>query len=357
MMLFSLSQLFAADVRGLRTVVIDPGHGGKDPGAVSPDGKYQEKNITLEVAMTLSEKIRAAYPDVKVVLTRTDDRFVTLNKRAEIANRNGADLFISVHINSASSTSAHGFSSHVMGRSQNSNTDLYNANLQMVRRENSVILLDDDYNKESAGFDPSDPESYIFMTMVQNAYLEQSIKFACMVTETMSKSPVSNTRGMSQDPFYVLWKTSMPSVLLELGFISNKDDLKILLSKDGKEKISDCIFEAFSLYKKDFDKSMEVHNTEPVKPVAESKPVVTEEIKGDVKYGVQVFTVSSRIPDGDSRLLGYKALAVQSGKFYRYIISVDSDLSKVRKNKEKIASRYPDCFIVKIEGDKISRAN
>ena len=157
-------------------MVIDAGHGGKDPGAVSSDKKTYEKSIVLDIAQNLSERIRKAYPDVKVVMTRSSDKYVTLNDRAEIANKADADLFISIHINASAKNSPNGYSVHILGQSSDTNKDLFAYNMDVCRRENSVITLEDDYTTKYQGFDPSDPESFIFMTLMQNSYLEHEIR-------------------------------------------------------------------------------------------------------------------------------------------------------------------------------------
>ena len=202
----------------LNTVVIDAGHGGKDAGCVSRDGRTYEKNLTLAIAKQLGQKIKTAYPSVKVYYTRLTDRYLTLNERADIANRNHADLFISIHINSNPSSSPSGYSAHIFGRSSGKDSDLFRGNLELCRRENSVILLEEDYTTNYQGFDPEDPESFIFFNLMQNAFYEQSMLFAEEVIRALEGGPITKNRGMSQDPFFVLWKTSMPSVLLELGF-------------------------------------------------------------------------------------------------------------------------------------------
>ena len=171
-MLLGLLPLRSQNLK-LRTVIIDAGHGGKDAGAVSKDKKSYEKTFTLSIASKLAEKIRQEFPDVKVVMTRTDDHFVELRDRAAIANKANGQLFISVHINSSASTSPNGFSVHILGQSSNKNRDLFAYNMDVVKRENSVILLEDDYSTKYQGFDPSDEQSYIFMTLMQNAHLEQ----------------------------------------------------------------------------------------------------------------------------------------------------------------------------------------
>ena len=162
----------------LKTVVIDPGHGGKDAGCVSKDRKTYEKNLTLSISKLFGQKIKEAYPDVKVIYTRTTDKYVTLNERADIANRNKADLFVSIHINSVQQTSPSGFSVHILGQSSSKNKDLFASNMDVCRRENSVILLEEDYSTKYQGFDPNDPESFIFFTLMQNAFYEQSLLFA-----------------------------------------------------------------------------------------------------------------------------------------------------------------------------------
>jgi N-acetylmuramoyl-L-alanine amidase len=366
---FSLAGL-CEDRLSLSTVVIDPGHGGKDPGAVSKDGNSYEKTFVLDIAKTLAEKIREGYPDVKVILTRSTDHFVTLNDRAEIANKAGANLFISVHINSSAGTVANGYSVHVLGQSHKKGTDLYKMNLAMVQRENSVIMLDDDYNPATAGFNPEDPESYIFMTMMQSAYLEQSIQFAQIIGDKLAGGPIKNSRGVSQDPFYVLWKTSMPSVLVELGFISNEQDLAVLKQEKSRDNIAECLYEAFKAYKTDYDNSMMVSKPEtPAKTVTpqEPKPATVEkpstppqqESKSSVQYGVQIATLSKELPQGDSRLLGYKPLIIKTsnGKLYRHVIAICDSKEEARGKLTEIARKYPDCFLVKIESGSVSRVN
>lgn len=349
------SNAFAGSSLGLRTVVIDAGHGGKDPGAVSPDGKSYEKTFALDIATRLAGKIRADYPEVNVKLTREDDRFVTLGGRADIANKAGADLFISIHINASTGSAANGYSVHVLGQSRRKDSDLYKANLDMVRRENSVILLDDDYEPGAAGFDPSDPESYIFMTLVQSAYLEQSIAFAQTVSEHLDASPFRTDRGVSQDPFYVLWKTSMPAVLIELGFMSNSGDLAVLKSSNKRDDIADCLFKAFASYKQDYDKSMSVKASEASAPAAKPiEPVETAGAVSSLRYGVQIASLSKKLSKGDSRLLGYEPLFIksESGKFWRCIIALSSSEQEAKDKCSSIRRSYPDCFVVKVENGK-----
>lgn len=256
-----LPQKIDAQDFSLKTVVIDPGHGGKDSGAVSRDRKTYEKNLVLDISQRLGQKIKNGYGDaVTVYYTRSKDVFVPLADRADFANKKHADLFISVHINAASNTKASGHSVHILGASSNPNRDLVAGNLDVCKRENSVILMEDDYNTTYQGFDPSDEASYIFMTLMQGAFYEQSIYFASLCESQLAKGPVRVKRGVEQNPFYVLWKTSMPSVLLELGFISNEEDLAQLRNEASRDRLAQRIYDAFRTYKTNYDESMKIQD-------------------------------------------------------------------------------------------------
>lgn len=248
----------------LHTVVIDAGHGGKDPGAVSRDQKTYEKTLVLSMAKKLGGKIEAEYNgDVKVLYTRTEDVFVPLQDRADFANRNNADLFISVHVNaSPKGRTGSGHSVHILGASSNPNRDVLSGNLDVCKRENSVILLEDDFSTTYQGFDPTDETSYIFMTLMQGAFYEQSIYLASLVEKKLSNNPLKVSNGVFQNAFYVLWKTAMPSVLLELGYISDDTDLALLRTDEGREMIAGKVFEAFKEYKKNYDESMRISSNE-----------------------------------------------------------------------------------------------
>lgn len=242
----------------LKTVTLDAGHGGNDPGCISADGLTKEKDIALDVVKRLNKMLKEYYSDLNIVLTRNKDVFVPLEDRAKISNAANSDLFISVHVNAAVSSRAHGFSVHCLGQSQRGN-DLLGGNLDLVKRENSVILLEEDYEAKYEGFDPDDPESYIFFSLIQNAHLGHSLQFADEVARSMAAgSPIRNNRGISQDPFWVLWRTASPAVLIEIGFMSNPTDLEKLRSEEGREKIAACIFNAFKKFKKSYDSSSSV---------------------------------------------------------------------------------------------------
>lgn len=342
----------------LRTVVIDPGHGGKDAGCVSRDRKTYEKNLTLSISKLLGEKISAAYPDVKVVYTRSTDRYITLNDRAEIANRNHADLFISIHINSFSSSSPNGFSAHILGQSSNKNRDLFSYNMDVCRRENSVILLEDDYTTKYQGFDPDDPESFIFFNLMQNAFYEQSLLFAADVEKELSKGPITHSRGISQDPFYVLWKTTMPAVLIEVGFISNAEDLKVMNSSSGKEQIASRLFSAFKAFKTRYDGSLDISFADG-KPAAAaesapSKPAEAYADQAKETYGVQILVLSKKLRTDDRTFKGYTPQIYQSGKMYKYIVGESPSEAEARDTWRSVKRKFPDSFPVVIKDGKVS---
>ncbi len=336
----------------LSTIVIDAGHGGKDPGAVSQDQKTYEKTLTLDIAKTLADKIRTAYPDVKVILTRSDDRYVTLNDRADIANKAEANLFISIHINSNAKSSPNGFSVHVLGQSSNKNRDLYAGNMEIVSRENSVILLEDDYSTTYGDFDPNDPESYIFMSLMQNSNLEQSIRFAQLVQKHLQGGPVKTDRGISQDPFLVLWRTAMPAVLLELGFISNAGDLTALRTQSDRDALAERVFQAVREYKGIYDGTLDVPAPEGGQKQADAGSVPAA---GGSVYAVQIFAVKKKMDPSARDFLGYAPRIIRSGELYKYYIGVSETKAAAKKEWTAIKKKYPDSFLVKIDGEKVSR--
>ena len=360
---------FAQDRLKLSTIVIDPGHGGNDPGCISLDKKTREKDIALDIAKRLEKKIHESLPGVKVVLTRSNDTFVTLSGRADIANDIGADLFISVHVNAqAKGTSASGYSIHCLGQSSVKGNDLFSKNLDLCKRENSVILLEDDYQTRYQGFDPSDPQSYILFSLMQNAHLEHSLTFAEDVANAMKGGPISHSRGVSQDPFWVLWRTTMPAVLVEVGFMTNPNDLQTMRSPEGRDKIAGNLLKAIQTFKKRYDNSTAT-TTAPqkadkadVKPAPETKEVAADtpaveavpETSGTV-YGVQVLATSKKMKPGDPFFKGYTPTEVVAGKLYKYIIVVGGDLADARKKKRELDQKFPGCFLVSKEGETITR--
>ena len=299
----------------------------------------------------LSEKIKEEFPDVKVVMTRSTDRFVELRDRAAIANKAGGQLFISIHINSAWSTSPNGYSVHILGQSSDKNRDLFAYNMDVVKRENSVILLEDDYSTKYQGFDPSDEQSYIFMSLMQNAHLEQSLLAASIISEKLKGGPIRADRGIWQNPFYVLWKTAMPAVLVELGFISNSTDLAILKKEDNRKQLADRLFEAFKEYKSIYDGSLEIHKEETpaAEPAPETVPVPA------VRYGTQIFASSRLMDSSDPAFMGYVPTVVNIGSLNKYIIGVFESEEEARKANISIKDKYPGSFMVKLTSDGVTR--
>ena len=361
---------------GLRTVVIDAGHGGKDPGCVSKDRKTYEKNVVLDISKRFGQKIKERYPDVKVVYTRSTDVYVTLNDRAAIANKNNADIFISIHINANDSPSVHGASVHILGQSRDPKRDLYAGKMDVSRRENSVILLEDDYSTDYQGFDPDSPESFIFFNLMQNAYYEQSVLFASKVDDHLRKTDfaVSKYTGIHQDPFLLLWKTAMPAVLIELGFISNLNDLKILTSADGRNDIANKLLDAFSSFKKSYDASLDARN-EPVAqapstkqeaPESEPAPVKQESVEMESVtaqgseqsyYGIQIMGLGRLLKNGDPALKGLEIQAVKApeSNIYKYITGVYPDRDTAASKLAEVRKKFPEAFLVKVEGTTVVR--
>lgn len=228
----------------IRTVVLDAGHGGKDPGTI---GKFlKEKDVVLNIALKVGEYIEKNVPDVKVIYTRKTDKFIELTERAAIANRNKADLFISIHANSISNPQIYGTETWVMGLHKSEE------NLAVAKRENSVILYEENYQEHYEGFDNS-PESYIMFSLMQNAYLENSLKLADRIEKQFKNKAGRHSRGVKQAGFVVLYKTATPSVLVEAGFLSNATEEKFLGTDEGQALIASGIYRAFKEYKSEVE--------------------------------------------------------------------------------------------------------
>lgn len=222
-------------------VVLDPGHGGKDPGALR--GNFVEKKIVLDVALKVGELLKLD-KDIKVIFTRKTDVFVEVAERTRIANREKADVFVSIHVNAAKNTAAYGAETYIMGISKNE------ANLEVAKRENAVITLEDNYEKHYEGYDPNRPESIIGLTLMQEQFIKQSIDLASKIQVRFKNDVLRNDRGVRQGPFWVLHSALMPSILVELGFISNKEEGEYLNSEAGKNELAKAIARAIREYKK-----------------------------------------------------------------------------------------------------------
>ena len=245
--LFSFSVAAHSPGKGyrLRVIVLDAGHGGKDPGTHGK--KAKEKDITLSVVLRLGKMIKNKYPGIKVLYTRMTDNFVELHERAAIANRNNADLFISVHCNSGPP--------HVCG-SETYAMGLHTSegNLSVAKRENAVIMKEENYLSRYEGFDPSSPMAHIFFANIQNAYLDRSLSLAQKIENNFENTEGKSSRGVKQAGFLVLWKTAMPAVLVELGYLTHSKEEKILHSEAGQEAAARSILKAIGHYKAELEK-------------------------------------------------------------------------------------------------------
>ena len=252
----------------IKTIVIDPGHGGKDSGTMGTKRfKIYEKHVALAVSLKLGKYISDAFPEVEVIYTRDSDFFLELNERTEIANKANADLFISIHCDGFTNPKPSGASVFVMGMSK------LKANMDVAMRENSAIYLEDNYKKKYDGFDPKSPESYIVFSLMQNTYLNQSLKIAEQVETQFSTRANRKSRGVKQAPFYVISRTNMPSILIECGFLTNPKEEEFLHSEIGQDYIASAIFRAFRSYKE----SVEIE-----------EPKIKDTIKSDVKINNEV---------------------------------------------------------------------
>lgn len=332
----------------LKTVVIDAGHGGKDPGAIN--GKTLEKNITLSVALKLGKLIEDNYPDVKVIYTRKTDKFVELHDRAAIANKNNADLFISIHVNAATNRSAQGHETFVMGTAKSQ------SNLEVCQLENSVIVLENDYTSKYEGFDPSNPESYIIFSLLQNSHLEQSLDFATLVQQKAGTSPIKRDRGVKQGNLLVLWKCTMPAVLIELGFISNSGDLKSLKGTANQQAMAKYIFNAFKEYKKGYDTDIYIPEEKQVTSGREATATANAKAKANASatapeesFGIQIMAVSKILKEKSKEFKGYTPRYFKSGKYYKYYIGEYSSREEAQKALPKIKKSFPQAFIIKLE--------
>jgi len=251
-----LSSFTVVDDRDLKvnTVVIDAGHGGKDTGTIGAVAR--EKDIALKIALELGKLIKENLKDVKIIYTRNSDNFIELEERAQVANKNGADLFISIHCNSlpkdtpsARKESIFGTETYIMG------VHTSDANFTVAKRENSVILLEDNHEKYE-GFDPNSPESYILFSLYQSAYLGNSLKLADKIEHQFKDRVKRNSRGVRQAGFWVLYRTSMPSVLVETGYLSNSGEEKYLNDAYGQSLIASGLYRAFRDYKEEIESTV-----------------------------------------------------------------------------------------------------
>jgi N-acetylmuramoyl-L-alanine amidase len=390
----------------LKTVVLDAGHGGKDPGAVV--GGVREKDIVLKVALKAGELIKKAYPNVNVVYTRDKDVFVNLSERAGMANRHNADLFISIHANYFQNPAIAGTETYLLGLHRTKE------NLELAKLENSVILLEEDYSTRYEGFDPNLAESYIMFELIQDEFLEQSRQFAVRLENQFKSYAIRPSRGVKQAGFLVLRNTTMPSVLIELGYLSNEKDRAFMQTENGIQLLGESIFQAFDQYKNSLegktiasapDKAPVNLNKEkpaqekvpaPVTPTAEKKEkteVLAENQKqavqgsgvnkektnnGDVKveqadikqaspsekirpvsdlpgiwFGIQIFVSSKAIKNNDQRIAAINELYyIEEGGLHKYVVALSQKNSETKSQLATFRSNFNGAFMVAFQNGK-----
>lgn len=339
------------------TIVIDPGHGGKDFGAV---GKItNEKTINLDVAILAGEIIKKDHPDIDIVYTRSDDRYISLKERADIANNAEGDLFISIHVNSVAKsnrrrTTIKGTSVYTLGLHKSA------ANFEVAKRENSVISLDTDFATSYEGFDPASAESYIMFELGQNRHIDQSVRFAQHVQNNLIKTAGRTNNGIRQAGFWVLWATSMPSVLIELDFICNPIMEKYLDSDKGKQAMAQSISDAFSSYlgagSAHMPKAASDKTKKPSKSTVESKnkekrPTESQANASSSKktYHVQILASAKPVKNGAPDFKGRKPGCFRDGKWHKYYIGECSTMAEAKKLLKENIKDFPGAFIIELD--------
>jgi N-acetylmuramoyl-L-alanine amidase len=320
------------------TLVIDPGHGGKDPGAVGVKG--QEKAVVLAISKKFGKLINASMPDVKVIYTRDKDEFIELHKRAQIANDAGADLFISIHANGNKNTKAVGTDTWVMGLHKSQQ------NLDVAMKENAAIFQEENYLEEYEGFDPKSPSSYIVFNILQSEFLVQSTKFAGYIQENLKKMDRVD-RGVNQAGFLVLWKTSMPSVLIETGFITNPEEELYLLSDAGQDTIAHAIYYAFKKYKNQIDCKKTIDKESEV--IEEQKDTV----KTEILFRVQIASSPKKLNTKPSNFKGLTDVKeISMDGYFKYFSGNFSKYQDATNHQKTIKEKYSDAFIVAFKNGK-----
>ena len=329
-------------------VVIDPGHGGNDPGAIGTRGK--EKNINLNVARKLGRLIEDNCNDTKVVYTRKSDIFVPLHRRAEIANNAKANLFISIHTNAVAKKNSYvkGTETYTLGLHRTEE------NLEVAKKENSVILIEDDYKQRYAGFNPNSSESYIIFEFMQDKNMSQSVNFATLIQQNF-KSYNRIDKGVHQAGFLVLRETSMPSVLIELGYISNPSEETYLLSDKGTTDLANAIYRAFINYKGNSSKIKPTTVTSNTRQEITTPKEEEEETKetSKIKFKIQILASDRVLPQNSKQFKGLKPVSwYKENGLIKYTYAENEDYNKILKIKRKIVDpKFKDAFIIAFKND------
>lgn len=324
-------------------VCIDPGHGGHDPGCLG--ASVNEKNVALAIGLKLGELIEKNYPDVKVVYTRKTDVFVELHKRADIANRANADLFICIHCN-AGAAEAHGSETYALGLHKTE------ANLAVAKRENEVVMMEGDFQKNYKGFDMNSPEGSIIVELYQKAYLNRSLSFASKVQKYFKQDAGRNDRGVKQAGFLVLWKSAMPAVLIETGFLTNVKEEKFLMESKNQDIMANSIYKAFVEYKNEVEGS-EKSNPNPQHQI--SNPSTNEEVAAPegITFRVQFMSVPEKLSMNDHRVSKMKDVRIYpNGKLYSYTSGLFKTSDEAKAHQLTVRQQgYKDAFVVIFHND------
>ncbi|PKQ64522.1 hypothetical protein BZG02_05220 [Labilibaculum filiforme] len=336
----------------INTVVIDAGHGGKDPGAVSKI--VNEKDVVLSIALKLGTYIEKYFPAVHVIYTRDTDVFIPLNRRSEIANQNKADLFISIHANANNNTSISGTETYTLGLHKTQE------NLEVAMKENAVMLYEDDYSTKYEGFDPQNPASYIIFNLMQGMNREKSINLA-ELTEFQFKTRVGrHSRGVREAGFWVLKQVSMPSILVEVGFVSNPTEANYLKHSDNQDYLASAIFRAFRDYKTKVEESSVVLEKKEELVQADTSLIVPEttEPKTDslIEFCVQVKSSSKQIPLNSVAFNNLEDVKERiSDGIYKYTVGSTNQYNEIVQLQKEVRKVISDCFVVVFyNGERIS---
>ncbi len=354
--IFSPSKIFPQSQSKQRVVVIDAGHGGKDPGAIS--NKVNEKDIVLKIALKLGSYISKNLKNVKVIYTRKTDKFIELHERSAIANRNNADLFISIHADAIANKSITGTTSFVMGLNK------AEKNLEVAKRENAVILKETNYKNNYSGFDPNSPEYDIIFSLYQNVYLKQSIVLAEKVQEQFSKRAGRRSRGVKQAGLVVLWNCTMPGILVETGFITNAKERSFLNSDYGQSIIASAIFRAVRDYFKSTPKKQSSNIVRKSKPdtnknknnkkkKSEPKNPKSKNKTTDIIFKVQIASSPVKKSTKASNFKGLNNISrtFMNGR-YKYYAGASKSYKEIIRIQAETRKKFPDAFVVAIKNNK-----
>jgi len=326
-------------------VVLDAGHGGTDPGNLGhKNSKYQEKDIVLKIALAVGDLLEAD-KNIEVIYTRNDDTYIELHERGTIAQNSKADLFVSIHCDAFGSSSVHGAGTFVLGLHEN------DRNFEIAKKENSVILMEDNYKEKYDGFDPNSPEAVIGLTLMQEEYLDQSLVLASLIQNNFVTELKRKDRAVKQAGFLVLRNTFMPSVLVEAGFLTNTTEGAYLNSKKGQQEIAKSIFKAIKAYKKQLDDNTVVEVKKEPKPKP-TKPK-TRIVKG-VDFRVQIASGTKKLKTAPYNFKGLKGVdRIKIGSHHKYFYGKTSDYVKV-KEMQKLAREkgFTSAFVVAFKNEK-----